>query len=47
MTTKYEELAIDKKSDLFLLLESMQDEVHRFAITFFQKHTIKQLSIQY
>lgn len=37
MTTKYEELAIDKKSDLFLLLESMQDEVHRFAITFFQK----------
>lgn len=31
------ELFIDKKSDLFLLLESMQDEVHRFAITFFKK----------
>ncbi len=37
MTSNYEEIAIDKKSDLFLLLESMQDEVHRFAITFFQK----------
>lgn len=40
MNTKYEEIFLDKKSDLFLLLESMQDEVHRFAITFFQKtHT--------
>ncbi len=35
-----EEIAIDKKSNLFLLLEAMQNEVHRFAITFFKKvHT--------
>ena len=40
-----EEIAIDKKSNLFLLLESMQNEVHRFAITFFQKvHTESLLS---
>ena len=31
----FNEIFIDKKSDLFLLLEAMQDEVHRFAITFF------------
>lgn len=37
MNNKYEEIFIDKKSDLFLLLESMQDEVHRFAITFFKQ----------
>ncbi len=37
MNDKYEEILINKKSDLFLLLESMQDEVHRFAITFFKK----------
>lgn len=30
----FNEIFIDKKSDLFLLLEAMQDEVHRFAITF-------------
>lgn len=29
-----EEITIDKKSNLFLLLEAMQNEVHRFAITF-------------
>lgn len=40
MNSKFEEILIDKKSDLFLLLEAMQDEVHRFAITFFKKtHT--------
>jgi excinuclease ABC subunit C len=40
-----EEIAIDKKSNLFLLLESMQNEVHRFAITFFLKvHTESLLS---
>ena len=34
------EIEIDKKSNLFLLLESMQNEVHRFAVTFFKKvHT--------
>lgn len=32
----FSEIFIDKKSDLFLLLEAMQDEVHRFAITFFK-----------
>lgn len=37
MNDKFDEIIIDKKSDLFLLLESMQDEVHRFAITFFKK----------
>lgn len=33
-----EEIAISKKTNLFLLLEAMQDEVHRFAITYF-RHT--------
>ena len=37
MKDNFEEVLVDKKSDLFLLLESMQDEVHRFAITFFKK----------
>lgn len=37
MNVKFEEVIIDKRSDLFLLLESMQDEVHRFAITFFKQ----------
>lgn len=32
----FNEIFIDKKSDLFLLFEAMQDEVHRFAITFFK-----------
>ncbi len=32
----FNEIFIDKKSDLFLLIEAMQDEVHRFAITFFK-----------
>ena len=32
----FNEIFIDKKSDLFLLLEAMPDEVHRFAITFFK-----------
>ena len=36
-----EEITIDKKSNLFLLLEAMQNEVHRFAISFFRK-TISQ-----
>ncbi len=39
------EIPIDKKSNLFLLLEAMQNEVHRFAITFFKKvHTESALS---
>lgn len=36
ITTSLEEVKIDKKSNIYLLLESMQDEVHRFAITFFK-----------
>jgi excinuclease ABC subunit C len=36
MNSNHEEIILDKKSNLFLLLESMQDEVHRFAITFHQ-----------
>ena len=36
ITSKLEEVKVDKKSNIFLLLESMQDEVHRFAITFFK-----------
>lgn len=32
----FEEITIDKRSNGFLLLEAMQNEVHRFAITFFQ-----------
>ena len=28
------DIYIDKKSNLFLFLESVQDEVHRYAITF-------------
>lgn len=40
VTKDLKEIEIDKHSNLFLLLEAMQDEVHRFAITFFkQKHT--------
>lgn len=39
------EIPVDKKSNLFLLLEAMQNEVHRFAITFFKKvHTESALS---
>lgn len=37
ITNNLDEINIDKKSDLFLLLEAMQEEVHRFAITFFRK----------
>ena len=33
---KDEEIKIDKKSNLFLFLEAIQDEVHRYAITFFR-----------
>lgn len=43
ITKDYQEITIDKKSDLFLLLESMQDEVHRFAITFFKQTHIKNM----
>lgn len=39
-----EEIAIDKRSDLFLLLEAMQNEVHRFAITYFRKTIAKSMT---
>ena len=32
-----EEVKLDKKSNVFLILEAMQEEVHRFAITFFKQ----------
>ncbi len=37
ITKELNEIKVDKKSNIFLLLESMQDEVHRFAITFFKQ----------
>ena len=37
ITKDLNEIKVDKKSNIFLLLESMQDEVHRFAITFFKQ----------
>ncbi len=37
ITANFEEIRIDKKSNLFLILTAMQDEVHRFAITFFKQ----------
>ncbi len=40
----FEEINIDKKSNLFLLLEAMQNEVHRFAITFFRKTISKSMT---
>ncbi len=40
VTKDKKEIFLDKHSNLFLLLEAMQDEVHRFAISFFkEKHT--------
>lgn len=33
---EFKEISIDKKSNVFLLLEAMQNEVHRFALTFFK-----------
>ncbi|MGL4647618.1 MAG: excinuclease ABC subunit UvrC [Mycoplasmoidaceae bacterium] len=32
----YEEIVIDKKSDLYLFLFNIQEEVHRYAISFFR-----------
>ncbi len=36
-TNTYDEYILDKKTNLYLLLEAMQDEVHRYAITFFKQ----------
>ncbi len=38
------EMQIDKHSDLFLLLEAMQEEVHRFAITYFRSKISKTMT---
>lgn len=40
---KYEEILLDKSSKLFLFLMKMQDEVHRFAITFFKNKKSKSM----
>lgn len=37
VNSKFEEIPLDKKSNLYLILEAMQEEVHRFAITFFKQ----------
>ena len=34
---KDEEINIDRKSNTFFFLENLQDEVHRFAITFYRQ----------
>jgi len=40
INSNLEEIELDKHSNLYLLLEQIQEEVHRFAITFFRnKHT--------
>lgn len=45
ITNDLKEIKVDKKSNIFLLLEAMQEEVHRFAITFFkQTHSKNTLS---
>jgi excinuclease ABC subunit C len=40
ITNQMQLVPLDKHSNLYLLLEAMQDEVHRFAVTYFkQTHT--------
>ena len=41
VTNTGEVVPIDRKSRIFMLLTSMQNEVHRFAITFFRKSHLK------
>ena len=43
ITDQYEEIILDKSSRLFLFLMKMQDEVHRFAITFFKNKKAKSM----
>ena len=40
---KYEEIPLPKDSKLFLFFMKMQDEVHRFAITFFKNKKAKSM----
>ena len=42
MDTNYDIIDIDPKSNIFLFLASMQDEVHRFVITYNRKLRKKQ-----
>lgn len=37
ITKDFQEIILNKKSKIFLLMEAMQDEVHRFAITYFKQ----------
>ena len=43
ITDKYEEIPLASNSKLFLFLMKMQDEVHRFAITFFKNKKAKSM----
>lgn len=43
MDDNYQEYQIDKRSDLFFLLTRIQDEVHRYAITYHRKLRSKSL----
>ena len=40
---KFEEIPLEKGSKLFLFLMKLQDEVHRFAITFFKNKKAKSM----
>lgn len=43
ITPSFEEIELKKDSKLFLFLMKMQDEVHRFAITFFKNRKAKSM----
>ena len=43
ITPDFKEIELDKKSRLFLFLMKMQDEVHRFAISFFRSKKAKSM----
>ena len=43
ITPDYQEIELQKDSKLFLFLMKMQDEVHRFAITFFKNKKAKSM----
>ncbi|MCF0217620.1 MAG: excinuclease ABC subunit UvrC [Malacoplasma sp.] len=43
ITSDYKEIMLDKKASLYFFLLSMQDEVHRFAISFFRQRRSKSL----
>lgn len=41
INSNYDEICLDKNSSLYFLLCNMQEEVHRFAITYFREKRIK------